>query len=195
MLLRHVPGDGAKNGGERSERNVGSPAAPRRARTATETANASCRRQVHARRRAHWLRCARSCRSRRCRRIEPKQYWRQPCATSSAFERWRRPVMLSATTADSRLSMLPSSVNESSCRKHVQHLCRATALASVALAANWEFRQIGCRSSRCEAGTPRRRQLAERRRRSGRPASADASAAPRQLTPIDKCRDRPRPPH
>ena len=35
-----------------------------------------------------------------------------PCATSSQLERCRRPVMLSATTADSRLSMEPSSANE-----------------------------------------------------------------------------------
>ena len=36
-----------------------------------------------------------------------------PCATSSQLERCRRPVMLSATTAESRLSMLPSSAKES----------------------------------------------------------------------------------
>ena len=35
-----------------------------------------------------------------------------PCATSSMFERCLRPVMLSATFADNRLSMPPSSVNE-----------------------------------------------------------------------------------
>ena len=33
-----------------------------------------------------------------------------PCATSSILERCLRPVMLSATTADNRLSILPSSV-------------------------------------------------------------------------------------
>ena len=33
----------------------------------------------------------------------------KPCATSSQFERWRRPVMPSATTADSSDSMAPSS--------------------------------------------------------------------------------------
>ena len=35
-----------------------------------------------------------------------------PWATSSQLERWRRPVMLSATTAESRLSMLPSKAND-----------------------------------------------------------------------------------
>ena len=35
-----------------------------------------------------------------------------PCATSSQLERWRRPVMLSATTAESRHSIPPSSANE-----------------------------------------------------------------------------------
>ena len=34
----------------------------------------------------------------------------KPCATSSQFERWRRPVMPSATTADSSDSIAPSSV-------------------------------------------------------------------------------------
>ena len=35
-----------------------------------------------------------------------------PCATSSQFERWRRPVMPSATTADRSDSMAPSSVSD-----------------------------------------------------------------------------------
>ena len=35
----------------------------------------------------------------------------KPCATSSQLERCRRPVMPSATTADSRDSMAPSSAN------------------------------------------------------------------------------------
>jgi hypothetical protein len=35
-----------------------------------------------------------------------------PCATSSQLERWRRPVMPSATTADSSDSMAASSANE-----------------------------------------------------------------------------------
>ena len=35
-----------------------------------------------------------------------------PCATSSQFERCRRPLMESATTADSRLSIEPSSAKE-----------------------------------------------------------------------------------
>ena len=35
-----------------------------------------------------------------------------PWATSSELERWRRPVMESATTADSRLSMAPKSAND-----------------------------------------------------------------------------------
>ena len=33
----------------------------------------------------------------------------KPCATSSQFERWRRPVMPSATTAESSDSIAPSS--------------------------------------------------------------------------------------
>ncbi len=36
-----------------------------------------------------------------------------PCATSSQFDRCRRPVMLSATTAESRLSIPPSNANDS----------------------------------------------------------------------------------
>ena len=36
-----------------------------------------------------------------------------PCATSSQLERCRRPLMESATTAESRLSMPPSSAKES----------------------------------------------------------------------------------
>ena len=36
-----------------------------------------------------------------------------PCATSSQFDRCRRPLMESATTADSRLSIAPSSANAS----------------------------------------------------------------------------------
>jgi hypothetical protein len=43
---------------------------------------------------------------------KPDAILAKPCATSSALERCRRPVMLSATTADSRLSMLPNSVND-----------------------------------------------------------------------------------
>jgi len=35
----------------------------------------------------------------------------KPCATSSQLERWRRPVMPSATTADNSDSMAPSSAN------------------------------------------------------------------------------------
>ena len=35
-----------------------------------------------------------------------------PCPTSSQLERWRRPVMLSATTAESSDSIAPSSANE-----------------------------------------------------------------------------------
>ena len=35
-----------------------------------------------------------------------------PCATSSQFERCRRPVMPSATTAESSDSMAPSSAND-----------------------------------------------------------------------------------
>ena len=35
-----------------------------------------------------------------------------PCPTSSQLERWRRPVMPSATTAESSDSIAPSSANE-----------------------------------------------------------------------------------
>ena len=44
-----------------------------------------------------------------------------------ALERWRRPVMLSATTADSRLSMPPSSAKDEGGGQHLDGPCRSTA--------------------------------------------------------------------
>ena len=41
----------------------------------------------------------------------PEAMLATPCATSSQFERWRRPVMPSATTAESSNSIEPSSAN------------------------------------------------------------------------------------
>ena len=50
-----------------------------------------------------------------------------PCATSSQFERWRRPVMPSATTADSSDSMAPSSAKATASGSTAMHLVELNA--------------------------------------------------------------------
>ena len=82
-----------------------------------------------------------------------------PWATSSQFERWRRPLMESATTADSRLSIQPSSAKE-----------RAAGRTSTTLAVE---KAGSCGSGRVCGMPPKRVPMVS----TGRPAKAAASAA------------------
>ena len=52
----------------------------------------------------------------------PRRCSPHPCATSSQFDRCRRPAHLSATTADSRLSIAPSSAKATGVRQDGHHL-------------------------------------------------------------------------
>ena len=87
-------------------------AEPPPAGTAARTAHASCPIAGSWHRRAHWWRCGRWSRSRLIPPNKAEAILAIPCATSSMFERCLRPVMLSATLADNRLSTPPSKVKD-----------------------------------------------------------------------------------
>ena len=75
-----------------------------------------------------------------------------PCATSSQFDRWRRPLMLSATTADSRLSMAPSSAKATASGR------TASALSAEKAGSSGSGRELGMPPNRVpivSTGSPR----------------------------------------
>ena len=102
-----------------------------------------------------------------------------PCATSSQFERCRRPVMPSATTAESSDSIAPSSVKLKRVGQHRQHL------GQVDLRQRRTRKALRDAAERAADGRhrqpeQRRRQPPPARRRSASAASAAAAAsAPR----------------
>ncbi len=108
-LLRHVPGHDREHRGERRERDVGGQRRRDQHQHEQHDGVDDARDRGRAPRRAHWWPCARWCPWRRCRRTAREPMLAMPCATSSQLERWRRPVMPSATTADSSDSMPPRS--------------------------------------------------------------------------------------
>ena len=103
-----------------------------------------------------------------------------PCATSSQLERCRRPVMPSATTADSSDSMAPSSAMASAVGQGRRHFVQANSRAGRAPAA------CGMPPKRdadgCDVEMQQRRRPPRRRpRQSGRLASAAAAAQPPRM--------------
>ena len=104
-----------------------------------------------------------------------------PCATSSQFERCRRPVMLSATTAESRLSIPPSSAKDSAAG-------RTAAIFSIESVGQLRQRQRLRDAAEARAdGLDRQMQQPGDRpkpapRRSDRPASAAGSRRTARMT-------------
>ena len=97
----------------------------------------------------------------------------KPCATSSQLERWRRPVMPSATTADSSDSMAPSSANAMA-SGNTACIFASENGGSAGSGNSRGCRRSGCRWSRPAARGPRSR-TPRPRPRSACPASAAAA--------------------
>ena len=80
-----------------------------------------------------------------------------PCATSSQFERCRRPVMLSATTAESRLSIPPSRAKDRAAGSIVDHAAEREVGQPRRRQRARDAAEAACRWSPPAGRTPRRR--------------------------------------
>ena len=155
-----------------------------------EHARAACRRPASARRRGHWWRCARWRRWRAGRRTAPRRRWRRPARPVRSWSGGGRPVMPSATTAESS--------DSTPARKAMVKRARA---ATPQVRSNGMSRQRGhgsdagmraearcrsCRTGRCS--TSGRRRAGDHRDQEARPRgsqrrSATISASARSARP------------